>query len=126
MNLELSAWESGLERFVSLDKGDFIGRAALAAKQKQGTARRIATLSIDTDGASAFAFESVYREGELVGHITSAGYSYTLGHDIALALLPLELVSPGTELEVSILGERRAAKVVGDSPYDPEGARGRM
>jgi dimethylglycine dehydrogenase len=126
MNLELSAWESGLDRFVSLDKGDFIGRAALVAKQKQGTARRIATLSIDTDGASAFAFEGVYREGELVGHVTSAGYSYTFGHDIALALLPLDLGLPGTELEVSILGERRAAKVIADSPYDPEGAHGRM
>ncbi|WP_352720130.1 hypothetical protein [Mesorhizobium sp. M0491] len=40
--------------------------------------------------------------------------------------MPLELVSPGIELEVSILGERRAAKVIADSPYDPEGARGRM
>ncbi|RVC58869.1 hypothetical protein EN779_17770, partial [Mesorhizobium sp. M4B.F.Ca.ET.088.02.2.1] len=56
----------------------------------------------------------------------SAGYSCTFGHDIALALLPLELLSPGTELEVSVLGERRRAKVIADSPYDPEGARGRM
>ncbi len=63
----------------------FIGRAALEAKRKQ-VARRIVTLSIDTDGASAFAFEGVYRDGKLVGHVTSAGYSYTLGHDIALAL----------------------------------------
>ncbi|TRC96904.1 FAD-dependent oxidoreductase [Mesorhizobium sp. WSM4303] len=126
MNLELSAWESGLDRFVRLDKGDFIGRAALVAKQKQGTARRIVTLSIDTDGASAFAYEGVYRDGSLVGRVTSAGYSYTFGHDIALALLPLELGTPGTALEVSILGERRPARVIADSTYDPEGARGRM
>jgi dimethylglycine dehydrogenase len=124
LNLELSAWESGLDRFISLDK-DFIGRVALEAKHKQ-LARRIVTLSIDTDGASAFAFEGVHRDGKLVGHVTSAGYSYTLGHDIALALLPLDLGSAGTELEVSILGERRSARVIADSPYDPGGARGRM
>ncbi|TJX44927.1 MAG: hypothetical protein E5W21_22580, partial [Mesorhizobium sp.] len=52
--------------------------------------------------------------------------SYSFCHDIALALLPLELAAPGTELEVSILGERRSAKVIADSPYDPEGLRGRM
>ncbi|MBZ9676083.1 FAD-dependent oxidoreductase [Mesorhizobium sp. ES1-1] len=124
MNLEMSAWESGLDRFINLDK-DFIGRAALEAKRTQ-LARRIVTLSIDTDGASAFAFEGVHREGKLVGHVTSAGYSYTFGHDIALALLPLDLGLVGTELEVSILGQRRPARVIADSPYDPSGARGRM
>ena len=113
-------------RFISLDKGDFIGRAALVAKQKRGTARRIATLSIE-DGRC----ERVRLRGRLprrrarrsrhVGRLL-----HTFGHDIALAVLPLELVMPGTELEVSILGERRAAKVIADSPYDPEGARGRM
>lgn len=126
MNPELSAWESGLDRFVRLDRGDFIGRSALVAKQDQGTTHRIATLLIDTDGASAFTHEAVHHKGRLVGRVTSAGYSYTLGRDIALALLPLELGVPGTELEVSILGERRSAKVVPDSPYDPEGERGRM
>lgn len=54
------------------------------------------------------------------------GYSWTLGYDVAFALLPVDLTRPGTELEVPILGERRKARVIADSPYDPEGLRGRM
>ena len=126
MNPELSAWESGLDRFVRLDKGEFIGRAALVRERGRGIARRLATVAIDTDGASALIHEAVYHRDRLVGRITSGGYAYTLGHDVALALLPVELAAPGTELEVLILGERRQAHVIPDSPYDPDAARARM
>ncbi|MBE2278664.1 MAG: FAD-dependent oxidoreductase [Rhodobacteraceae bacterium] len=126
MNPELSAWDSGLDRFMRLEKGDFIGRDALVRLKEAGIARRSVTLAIETDGASSLIYEGVYHRGELVGRITSGGYSWTLGHDLALALLPVELGQPGTGLEVSILGEMRKARVVTESPYDPEGLRGRM
>ena len=122
----LSAWESGLDRFIRLDKGEFIGRAALIRERERGIVRRLATIAIDTDGASALIHEAVYHQDRLVGRITSGGYAYTLGHDLALALLPVEFATPGTELEVLILGERRHARVIADSPYDPDAARARM
>lgn len=126
MNPELSAWESSLDRFVRLDKGCFIGRDALVKAKEEGVARRSFTIAIDTDGASSLIYEGVYHQGNLVGRITSGGYAYTLGHDVAFALLPVELGVPGTELEVPILGERRKARVIEESPYDPEARRGRM
>jgi dimethylglycine dehydrogenase len=126
MNPELSAWESGLDRFISLEKGDFIGRDALLAQKQKGVAKRLFPIAIDVKDASAFAHEGVYHKGELVGRITSGTYSYTFNHDIAFALLPVALGKPGTELEVPILGERCKARVMTESPYDPEGARGRM
>jgi len=126
MNPELSALESGLDRFISFDKGDFIGREALLAQKKQGVAKRLFPIAIDVTDASAFAHEGVYHKGELVGRITSGTYSYTFNHDIAFALLPVALGKPGTELEVPILGERCKARVMSESPYDPQGARGRM
>jgi glycine cleavage system aminomethyltransferase T len=46
--------------------------------------------------------------------------------DLALALLPLHLTSPGIKLEVPVLGDRCAAEVVGESPYDPDNRRLRM
>jgi len=125
MNPELTAWESGLERFVRLDK-NFIGRDALLKARERNDPRRSVTIAIDTDGASSLASEGVYHQGRLVGRITSGGYGYTLGHDIALALLPLELGVPGTPLEVPILGEMRNARVIEESPYDPKGERSRM
>lgn len=128
LNPELSALQSGLERFVRLDKGYFVGRDALLAQQEHGhsPSTRLFPVAIDSDGASVLAHEGVYRDGELVGRITSGGHSYTFGHDLAFALLPVTLGTPGTELEVPILGVRRAARVIAESPYDPEGTRGRM
>ena len=126
MNPELTAWESSLDRFVRLDKGDFIGRDALLRQKQDGVTNRSVTIAIDVDGASSLIHEGVYHEGRLVGRITSGGYAYTLGHDVAFALLPAELGQPGTELEVPILGEMRKARVIADSPYDPEALRGRM
>lgn len=118
MNPELTAWESGLDRFIKLDKGDFIGRDALVAQQRTGAPRRLTTLAVDGGDASVWMHEGVYREGKLVGRVTSGGYSYTFRHDIALALLPRDLTAPGTRLEIPVLGERRAARVIADSPYD--------
>lgn len=126
MNPELSAWESNLDRFIRLDKGDFIGKAALVRQQKEGVRQRSVTIAIDTDGASSLIHEGVHHEGKLVGRITSGSYAYTLGHDVAFALLPVELGKLGTELEVPILGEMRKARVIAESPYDPEALRCRM
>ncbi|WP_192179839.1 GcvT family protein [Mesorhizobium amorphae] len=126
MNPELSAWESNLDRFIRLDKGDFIGKAALVRQQQEGVRQRSVTIAIDTDGASSLIHEGVHHEGRLVGRITSGSYAYTLGHDVAFALLPVELGKLGTELEVPILGEMRKARVIAESPYDPEALRCRM
>jgi dimethylglycine dehydrogenase len=126
MNTQWSAWESGLDRFVRLDKGEFIGRTALIAEKDRGVRRRSVTLTVQTDGASVLAGEGVYHAGRLAGQVTSGDYSYALGHDIALALLPVELGVPGTEVEVPVMGEMRKARVVADSPYDPEARRAKI
>lgn len=126
MNPELTAWESSLDRFIRLDKGDFIGRVALVKQKAEGVKRRLVAISIDTEGASSLIYEGIYYKGKLIGRITSGSYCYTLGYDMAFAFIPAELGKPGTEFEVRILGEVRKARVVEESPYDPRGARGRM
>src|SRR5690606_30094543 len=80
MNPELSAWESGLERFICLDKGDFIGKQALIAEKERGIKQRSVTLAVDTDGVSTLTCEGVYHDGKLVGRVTSGSYSYTFKH----------------------------------------------
>ncbi|WP_245460010.1 aminomethyltransferase family protein [Mesorhizobium sp. M1B.F.Ca.ET.045.04.1.1] len=126
MNPELNALESGLERFIRLDKADFVGRDAVLKYKARNDQRRSVTLKIETDGASTLASEGLYIDGALVGRITSGGYGYTLGHDVALALLPERLSKAGTKLDVTILGEWKVAEVVADSPYDPGNERARM
>ena len=119
----------GLDRFVKLDGNrDFVGRAALERQRAAGLERRMVTLKVDTVDADAYMNEGVYASGcgPPVGRVTSGAYSHTLGHSISMAYVGTEHSRPGTELEIPLLGERRPATVIEDSPYDPANRRPRM
>ena len=119
---EFTPLEASLDRFVALDKPDFIGRDALLRQREAGIARRLVPLVVETDVDAPFC-ASVLAGGERVGLVGSAGYGHTLRKSIALAYVTAELVTPGTALEVEIFGARRAA-VVGTEPlYDPDNLR---
>lgn len=122
LHREISPLRAGLGRFVALDK-DFIGRAALQREAREGLATRVAVLALDPGEGSPIRHEAVYHDGRLAGRVTSGGWSWHLGRDLAFALLPADLTRPGTMVEVSVLGHRRPAQVIPDSPYDPENRR---
>ena len=117
---EDTPFEAGLGFAVSLDKGDFIGRDALAAAPEPERVLRCLTL---TDSrAVALGSEPVRIGGDLVGRVTSGGYGYTVGRSIAYAYLPAAH-SAGTEVEVEIFGEWVAGEVAEEPLYDPKGER---
>ena len=62
----------------------------------------------------------------MVGRVTSGGWSHHLKRGLALALVEIAHAQPGVDLTVPILGEQRRARVVADSPYDPENVRCRL
>jgi dimethylglycine dehydrogenase len=121
---EYTPFMASLERFVHLDKAAaFLGREALRSKAAATPKERFVPLLIDAQDADAAPVSVVYRGGEAVGLITSGGYGYRLNCSIALGYVRTDLTAPGTQLEVEILGERRAA-VVGREPlYDPDSLR---
>lgn len=126
MNTEYSALESGLDRFVKLDKDAFAGQEALLEQRAEGVPRRLVTLRVAPGDGSLFGGEGVYAEGRLVGRVGSGGYSYHLAQDLALAFVGSDHSAEGAVLEVPVLGERRAATVIPDSPHDPTNQRCRM
>ena len=126
MNTEFTAFESGLDRFLKLDKGEFTGRDALKRQRTEGLSRKLVTLRIAPGAGSLFSNEGVYDGGHLVGRVSSGGYSYHLGHDIGLAFVGTDYSKEGTELRIPVLGEDRDATVIADSPYDPLNDRCRM
>ena len=127
LNGEYTAWESNLDRFIALDKGDFIGRDALVRQKARGIARRLVTLRIAApEGAEALGNEEVYSGGTLVGRVTSAGRAYHLGFNIALAYVAAAQATLGTPLEVMVFNEKVPAEVIPRSPYDPKGERSHM
>ncbi|WP_366655735.1 FAD-dependent oxidoreductase [Fodinicurvata sp. EGI_FJ10296] len=117
---EYSALESGLDRFVRLDKGEFVGRAALLRQREDGLRHRLVTMKVDVDGCDPLGSEPVYADGIMVGRATSGAHSHTFGCGLSLAYVGPEYQEVGTQLEIELLGVRHRAEVCEDSPYDPE------
>ncbi len=124
LSIEYAAYESGLDRFVHPNKGDFIGRDALVEWQQKGFSWKFATLEVDdaTD-ADALGNNPIFKGGETVGRATGGGFGFRIGKSLALAMIRPELAEAGTELEIDILGTVHKATVVEESPYDPTNER---
>ena len=126
LSKEVSAWESGLDRFVRLDKNaDFTGRAALAANKDKQRWKMVTMLIDGPADADPWGVESLWSGETVVGRATGGGYSVAFGKQIAMGFVRPDYAAEGTELSVRMLGEKYPARVVIDSPYDPENARAR-
>ncbi|GGH18209.1 dimethylglycine dehydrogenase [Cribrihabitans marinus] len=114
--------QTGMDRWIAWDKGDFLGRdAALAERDGNGPDQVIATLKIDAEDADASGYEPVWQDGRRVGFVTSGGFGHTVGSSLAMAMIDRDLAVEGTVLSVHIVGAERAAEVIAPSPYDPQG-----
>jgi dimethylglycine dehydrogenase len=123
LSIEYAALESGLERFVDFDKGPFLGRDALVAWAGKGFENRLVSLEVEgAADADARGSEPVMKGGAAIGRTTSGGYGWRTGKSLALAMVKPEFSSVGAQVEVRILGEKRRATVIPDSPYDPKNA----
>jgi dimethylglycine dehydrogenase len=80
-------------------------------------------LTVEACDADAMGNEPVLADGRVVGVTTSGGYGHTVGKSLAFAYVEPALATPGTTLEVAILGEPRPAEVVAEPLYDPSNAR---
>ena len=122
MSIEYSALESGLDRFVKLDKAcDFLGKAGLSAWQKKGFNNTFVTLEVhDITDADARGSEGIYKNGELIGRATSGGFGFRVNKSLALGMVLSNYAIEGAELEIEILGQRHRAIVIPESAFDAE------
>jgi dimethylglycine dehydrogenase len=121
---EYTPFEAGLDRFVRMEKGEFVGKAALARQLAAGVPHRFVTLEVHgvTD-ADPLGNEPLFAQGALVGRATAGCYGHVLGKSLALAYVKPEHAAVGAAMEIEILGERRKVTVLGESPYDPQSRR---
>ena len=110
---------------MAFDKGDFIGREALLRERERGSTHLLSCLVVAADGVDAHGYEPVWARGgeKPVAYVASGGYGHTIEKSIALSYLPVEHAAVGTELEVTILGKRRAAVVAAQPLLDPASER---
>ena len=117
---EDTPFEGGLGFAVRLDKGEFVGRDALAAAQEPE--RRLRCLVLEDRRAVALGSEPVRIGDAPVGRVTSGGYGYTVERSIAYAYVPTEH-GVGTPVAVEIFGEWVAGEVADEPLFDPRGER---
>ena len=118
--------ESGLSRFVAYDKGDFIGRDAALRDREAPPGRRLVLLEVDALDAEANYLEPVWSGDERVGFVTSAAYGHACGKSLAMGYIANHAAAARTALHVTIVGERRACRILGEPPIDPTGSRMRV
>jgi dimethylglycine dehydrogenase len=119
---DYTPFEAGLDRFVRMNKGSFIGKEALEKQLAQGVPNRFVTFEVHgvTD-ADPLGNEPLFDgKGQLVGRATAGYYGHALQKSLGLGYVKPEFAKVGTELAIQILGERKRATVLVDSPYDPE------
>ncbi|HUF55166.1 MAG TPA: FAD-dependent oxidoreductase [Thermohalobaculum sp.] len=117
--------EAGLGWAVKLGRNtDFRGRAAVERQRAEGVRKRLATFTCDPC-VVLHGRETIYRDGERVGWLTSGGYGYTVGRSIGMGYVQSAeriedafVLSGRYELEVAT--ERVPAEVTLDPLYDPE------
>lgn len=94
--------------------GGFLGHEALTKRKANGASRRLVRLEIakGTRPVDPWGDEPVATNGTDVGTVTSGGYAHGRGSSMAFAMVDAAQAKPGTALEMEILGNRYATKVV--------------
>lgn len=110
---QINVFEGGLDRWLKLDKGDFIGRDALLAVQNSGgPTRKIIALEMVERGIARDTYLVFTLDGNPAGVITSGSPAPFLKKNIALALVPAEVATSGADLLVDVRGNRVRAQQV--------------
>jgi aminomethyltransferase len=120
LSLEGDPFAAGLGPVVGLSKeGDFVGKAALAAKKEAGAGTTSGRRLVGLKGLGRRAGRAHYpvlKDGTVVGEVTSGQPSPTLGYPIALAYVDVAFTAVGTALEVDLRGKAEPFEVV-DLPF---------
>jgi aminomethyltransferase len=109
---KINVWEAGLDRYCKMEKGDFVGRAALERAKAAALKRTLVGLEMIDRGIARDQYCCCNEAGETIGVVTSGSPSPTLGKNIALAYVRPSYSPVGTIVYVEIRGQKCKAQVV--------------
>jgi aminomethyltransferase len=110
---EINVFEGGLERWLKLDKGEFLGREALLAVQAAGgPKRRVVGLEMIERGIGRDGYPVLSLDGERIGAVTSGSPAPFLKTNIAMAMVPASVAASASDLLVDVRGNRVRARQV--------------
>lgn len=116
MDTSTNPFEAGLGWLVDLDGADFVGKSALLEIKRQGIRRKL--IGFQMEGREiARSDYPISKSGQEVGRVTSGGYAPTLGVNIGLGYVPIELATIGTGIEIMIRHKPVPAHIVNKRFY---------
>ncbi|MFL5115445.1 MAG: FAD-dependent oxidoreductase [Microvirga sp.] len=118
-----TATEAGLDRFVALNKGAFIGSEAALREREGGGTYRLVSFEVDAADADASGDEPILHKGKTVGWVTSGGYAHTHGVSLAMGYVRNEVAPALDGFAIEIMGEDRRARRLEEPVFDPDGRR---
>ncbi|MCX8090530.1 MAG: glycine cleavage system aminomethyltransferase GcvT, partial [Verrucomicrobiae bacterium] len=103
--------EAGLDAFVALDKGDFVGRAPLLAQKTGGLRKKCIAFRMVDKSPPPRPHYPIWAGEQIVGSVTSGTQSPSLGTGIGMGYVPPELAAPQTPIQIEIREKRYAAQI---------------
>jgi aminomethyltransferase len=104
IHASVTPFEAGLGWIVKLDKGEFIGRAALVRQADQGITRKLIGFEMTGRGIGRDDYE-ILIDGAPSGWVTSGGPSPTLKKNIGMCYLPVDRAKAGQSIQIVIRGQ---------------------
>ena len=95
----------------------------VVAAMEKGVSTHMVYVEVDAIDFDPAGGEPVFAGERAIGVTSSGGFGHAIGKSLAFAYVDPGFETPGTELEISLLGERRSAKVLAAPAYDPENLR---
>ncbi len=120
---EFDPFETGIERFVRLQKPNFIGKDALLSRAETGPRSKLVSLTIDATHAPAHGGASLMEGDEVVGTVTSGDWGHRTGLNLAYAFVDPAYAEIGQVMDLDLCGDLIPATVIPPAPFDPEFAR---
>lgn len=126
---EDTPFQAGLGFAVHLDKAaPFVGRDALLAQRGKPLTRRLLVFTMDDAEPLLYHDEPIWRDGALIGRVTSGAFGHTIGRAIGLGYVAHpdgvnEAFVTGGRWQIEVAGERLPARAQLSPPYDPKALR---
>jgi aminomethyltransferase len=108
----INGWEARLDRFIKMEKGEFIGREALEKSKSSGVKRTLVGLESVERGIPRDGYRVLDAGGKEIGCVTSGSYAPFLKKNVALAYVPVEFSAIDTEVAVEIRSLPVKCKIV--------------
>ena len=118
LTAEVYMFEAGMDRFCKKEPP-----SALEERLLKGPRIQLVYLEVDNTDSDCMGNEPVYHDGKIVGLTTSGGFGHAVGKSLAFAYVDPKLTTMGTEFDVMVFTEKRKARIIAESIWDPKNER---